>query len=145
MTALLDNVRREVEELHVFFTEWFHGTADRSQLEARFISHLHPDMIVIPPEGVVLKPADLQASFEKAFGSNPDFRIQIRDVEVRIQSDDLVLVTYTEWQTGARRSASANNARISTALMQLGDPILWLHLQETWLPEEIRAADPFEF
>jgi len=142
---MLNQVRHEIEDLHTFFTDWFNGVADQAQFSARVTSRLHPDFVIVPPDGSVLGVAELTNGFEQSFGTNSDFRIQIRDVVVRFQSGDQVLVTYTEWQSGAMRSTPSNNARFSTALLQIGTTIQWLHLHETWLPEGIRSADPFDF
>ncbi|MEM8975133.1 MAG: hypothetical protein AAGD43_23990 [Pseudomonadota bacterium] len=145
MSALLDEVRREIVDLHVFFTDWFNGKADRSKLEERFISRLHPDLIFIPPEGTILRAAHLKAGFEHSYGANPNFRIQIRDVEIQHDLGDYILATYSEWQVGAKASKQANNARLSSVVMAKGAPMIWVHLQETWLPEDVRAAGSFDF
>lgn len=141
----LETVTNEIVGLHDFFAAWFNGTADRDQLDPRFLSRLHPDIQFIPPEGQVMSRAMLQAGFDQSYGSNPDFRIAIRDVDIRYEHGDHVLATYTEWQTGAARSALANNARITTVLMEMTKPVTWLHLQETWLPEAVRSAGSFDF
>lgn len=145
MTSVTDTVRHEIEELHVFFTDWFNGTIDPSALETRLLARLAPEFVVVPPNGSLMTVKDLAGSIRQGHGANPDFRIQIRDVTVRFNAGDHVVATYTEWQTGARNSDHARNARISTVLLKMGDPIQWLHLQETWLPEAVRAADPFDF
>ncbi|MDO6728238.1 hypothetical protein Q4544_14960 [Cognatishimia sp. 1_MG-2023] len=141
----LERVTNEIVDLHDFFTEWFNGSVNRDQLEPRFLSRLHKDLQFIPPEGFVMSGSALKNGFEQGYGSNPDFRIQIRDVDIRHERDGLVLATYTEWQTGAALSAHANNARVTTVLMEMTSPITWLHLQETWLPEAVRAAGSFDF
>jgi len=145
MRTLLEDVRREVVDLHDFFTDWFNGTADRALLERRFLSRLDPAFILIPPEGTVLEAADIRSAFQHAFGMNKGFRIQIRDVTIQRDMEAHVLATYTEWQTGAQQSALADNARITTVLMEKGTPFTWLHIQETWLPEDVRAAGSFDF
>ena len=53
MTAL-EIVTKEIVDLHDFFTEWFNGTADRGQLEPRFLSRLHENVQSIPSEGQVM-------------------------------------------------------------------------------------------
>ncbi|WP_438730418.1 hypothetical protein ACR9YC_04450 [Parasphingorhabdus sp. DH2-15] len=141
----LETVTKEIVGLHDFFAAWFNGTADRDQLHPRFLSRLHPEILFIPPEGQVMNRAILQAGFDRNYGSNPDFRIAIRDVDIRYQHGDRILATYTEWQTGATRSALANNARITTVLMEMTKTVTWLHIQETWLPEAVRSAGPFNF
>ncbi len=145
MSTLLDDIRREIVDLHDFFTDWFNGSAAKDRLDAQVLPRLHPDFTFVPPEGVLMTRDHLAAGLRQAHGSNSGFRIQIRDVVVRHEIGNRVLATYTEWQTGARQSAKADNARFSTVLMELGDTVTWLHLQETWLPEDIRAAGNFDF
>ena len=119
--------------------------ADRSKLEERFISRLHPDLIFIPPEGNVLQVDQLKRGFKQSYGANPDFRIQIRDVEIRHDLGDYILATYTEWQIGAKATRQANNARLSSVVMAKGNPMIFVHLQETWLPEDVQAEGSFDF
>ncbi|MEO1554895.1 MAG: hypothetical protein AAFS01_00570 [Pseudomonadota bacterium] len=141
----LEAVTKEIVDLHDFFTEWFNGTVERDQLEPRFLSRLHDNLVFIPPEGRLMTGPMLKGGFDKGYGSNTNFRTQIRDIVVRHKDGDLVLATYTEWQTGATQSAMANNARVTTVLMELTAPVTWLHIQETWLPEAVRAAGSFNF
>ncbi|MEM7136106.1 MAG: hypothetical protein AAF500_05970 [Myxococcota bacterium] len=145
MSALLEEVRREIVGLHGFFLDWFHGSASREDLDTRFLSRLHPELVFVPPEGHVLLASALKGAFDTAHGTNPDFKIQIRDVAIRHVIDDHVLATYTEWQVGARTSPQTNNARFSTVLMKRGDPYQWLHIQETWLPKADQSAERFDF
>ena len=145
MSALLEKVQKDIVELHDFFTEWFNGTAAADQLDDQVLSRLHPDFTFVSPEGTLMTRDHLAVGLREAHGSNSDFRIQIHDVIVRYEMGNRVLATYTEWQTGARQSGEANNARFSTVLMEVGNPVTWLHLQETWLPEDIRAAGNFDF
>ena len=145
MSTRLDDVRREIVELHAFFVAWFHGAVARDQLEPRFLSRLDKDLMFIPPGGQMTGVGGLKAMFENGYGSNTGFNIQIRDVALRWEAGDTVLATYTEWQIGALTSQPANNARVTSALLKMGPPIKWLHIHETWLPEALRAADPFDF
>ncbi len=145
MTDFLKDVRREVVELHEFFVSWFNGSIDREELEPRFLSHLSADVEFISPDGVALGREQLKAGFEAAYGANLDFKIEIRDVKILKQFGEIMLVTYTEWQKGARASAQPQNARITTALIEMGSRLTWHHIHETWLPESVRQADPFAF
>ena len=92
-----------------------------------------------------MKGEHLAGGFQQGYGSSKDFRIQIRDVAVRHEMGNRVLATYTEWQVGAKLSEQVNNARISTVLIEMGKPIRWLHIQETWLPKAVREAGSFDF
>ncbi|AXT27088.1 hypothetical protein D1823_11175 [Ruegeria sp. AD91A] len=141
----LQIVTKEIVDLHDFFTEWFNGTVERDQLEPRFLSRLDENVVFIPPEGHIMTSDMLKGGFDRGYGSNKDFRIQIRDVTIRHEIGDLVMVTYTEWQIGAALSVEKKNARVSSVLMKMTDPVTWLHIQETWLPDALRAAGPFDF
>lgn len=143
--STLEKVRKEIVDLHDFFVKWFNGTADRDQLEPQFLSQLHENVMFIPPEGHAISGKMLKEAFDRGYGSNTDFKIQIRDVAIQHEINNIVLATYTEWQIGATQSAQANNARITSVLMEMGTPVTWLHIQETWLPEAIRSAGSFDF
>ena len=69
-------------------------------------------------------------------GANPDFEIEIYNVQICGTSPEmgLVLATYTEMQRGARNTTPADNARISTVLLQRDAEtgrFTWLHIHET--------------
>ena len=146
MTTSLDSaVRGEVETLHRHFVGWFTGALDETQFEACVVRRLDPEIVFISPEGVVMGFEALVASLRRGHGTNPDFRIAIRDVTVRALSQSHVIATYQEWQRDARASAAPNNARIATAVFAAGPPLRWLQVHETWLPAAVAAAGPFDF
>ncbi|MDD9933976.1 MAG: DUF4440 domain-containing protein [Myxococcales bacterium] len=133
------DVEREVIELHEFFVDWFNGTcsSDDATFEQRFGAHLTEGFYYVMPGGIQLTRASLQDSLRQAHGSNPDFRIQVRNVSVRFEGRDAVLATYTEHQQGARNSERSDNVRLSTVLfVRDGDRLRWHHIQETWAPTD---------
>jgi len=145
MNILLDDVRNEIINLHDFFVSWFNGTVRQDELDSRFLSRLDKNLTFIAPEGSVFSVSDLATNFQQAYGINKEFRIQIRDVKICQTMTDHILVTYTEWQVGAKASEKSSNARITSALLTKTKPFKWLHIQETWLPESVRSADSFNF
>ncbi len=145
MSDLEAAIRTEIEDLHVFFVDWFTGAAPKEQLETRFGRAMDADVLFVSPDGVRLSCADLMTGIAEAHGANPGFRIAIRDVKMQREIGDLVLATYTEWQRGAARSGRADNGRLTTVLMTRNPPHRWLHVHETWLPEAEQAAGPYDF
>jgi len=141
----LQFVTKGIVDLHDFFTEWFNGTVERDQLEPRFLSRLDENAVFIPPEGQIMTVDMLKGGFDHGYGTNKDFHTQIRDVTIRHEFGELVMATYTEWQTGAAMSAEKKNARLSSVLMKMTDPVTWLHIQETWLPDDLREAGSLVF
>ncbi len=81
------------------------------------------------------------------YGSNPDFRIKIRDIRVNHIDGNMAVVNYQEWQKAAKDSDQPNNGRITTMVLRErpsgGVEILQVH--ETWLPEDMVATGDFDF
>ncbi|WP_299948871.1 hypothetical protein [uncultured Ruegeria sp.] len=143
--SVLETVRYEITDIHEFFADWFNGNIARDQLESRLLSRFDDCVTYISPEGHVVGSGALRTMFENSYGANTGFKIQIHDVAIRQQVGTIVLATYTEWQIGVSNSDPSNNARITSALIDMGPPVKWLHIHETWLPEKGRAAGSFDF
>ncbi len=142
----------EIIDLHRFFVQWFRGACEDSDrlFEHRLVSRFASDFQIITPGGALFEGAALWSAMRSAWGSNPDFKIEIREVrERRVSTARLVIASYEEWQKNALESTPANNARLSSALLELDDRaphgLRWLHLHETWLPANRVAADLFAF
>lgn len=138
-------VRAEIETLHEFFVNWFAGTSPPDSLHELVRTRFDPGFVIVPPSGTLLTLEDLVDGLQAVHGKNPGFRIAIRNVRLRHASGDLVLATYEEWQRNAKASQPPDNARISTALLRKSKSLQWLHVHETWLPETVRSAGPFDF
>lgn len=127
-------VRKSIEDIHVFFEDWFMGRVDAASLEAGFMRYLAPDFRYIPPGGPVVSRADLEVMFNQGHGTASDFKIEIHDVVIRWQSGTHVLASYTELQAGAAPPAAPRNARLSSVLMAKAAPLVWHYVQETQVP-----------
>ena len=95
-TIIEENVRTEVEALHRFFVGWFSGALDESEFETGFLNRFESEFLLIPPVGSLLTLSELTSSIRCAYGSNPDFRIAIRNVRVRQEFDGVIVATYEE-------------------------------------------------
>ena len=76
MANLTEAIRAEVEDLHVFFVDWFTGTAPRDRLETRFGAAMAKDVLFISPDGVQLSHAQLGIS-RRSHGFDTGFPRQI--------------------------------------------------------------------
>ena len=141
----LNLVQAEIESLHEFFCHWFGGTTPESVFESEFLTRFAEDLVFIPPAGRCLGLGDLSESVKAGYASNPNFRVQIRNVKIRRQFGEYVLATYEEWQRNALASTPPNNGRLATVLFHAGSHLSWLHIHETWLPRDVMDADLYEF
>lgn len=129
-------VRAEVEALHEIFVAWFAGTIAKERFESEILSRLDPGMTFIAPTGALLDYDALISMLRQRYGSNPDLRITIRNLQIRHVLDSHIVATYEERQFTARTSAPSETVRISTAVFAKAMPLRWLHVHETWMPEE---------
>lgn len=146
MNALIqEQVRIEVEDLHAFFCLWFAGKLPKTDFGSKFSSRFAEDLVFIPPVGKLLGLEELSTLIYKGYASNPEFRIQIREVSIEKVFGDYYLATYEEWQRNALASTPPDNGRIATVVFKSGDPLQWVHIHETWLPETIIATGDYNF
>lgn len=140
-----DIVRTEIEDLHNFFVGWFTGTFDINSFESGFLSRFDPDFLLIPPAGIILALDVLSTSIKNTYNTNPDFRIAIRNVKIRRVLENEIIATYEEWQRNALASTPPNNGRVATVVFKKTEPLQWLHVHETWMPEAVQSAGPYDF
>ena len=141
----MEHIKAEIEALHEFFVGWFSGSIPESAFDTDFRSRFVDNFLLIPPAGVVLDLESLCAGIREGYGSNPDFRIAIRNVQIRQEFGDYILATYEEWQRNALESTPPDNARVATVLFKKTQPLQWLHVHETDMPEDQVKAGSFDF
>ena len=143
-------IQAEVVQLHEFFVDWFNGTCEHSEayFDTHFVSRFDDEYQMVMPNGVLFTRATMFPEMYNAYGSS-QFKIQVRKIEARDVGADLSIATYEEWQKGALNSEPSNNGRVSSGLFRTDasapNGVRWVHLQETWLPAEVMAADTFDF
>jgi hypothetical protein len=128
--------RNEVEQLHMFFQDWFIGAAeDTDDNFARVAAVLAPDFMLISPRGHVHDRDDILGIIRDAHGQRAEgFRIWTSDFDVRVAQGPLCVATYREWQ----EADGEQTCRLSSVVFREHDStpnrVEWTHLHETWLP-----------
>ncbi|QDU69112.1 nuclear transport factor 2 family protein [Engelhardtia mirabilis] len=140
-------VTREIEEIHVAFTEWFSARtpADDATFERLVASRFEPGFTIVPPDGRAVAEEELLDGLRGAHGADAGLSIQIREVRVRHDLGDLVIATYEEWQSSDRPGRPPLTGRTSTAVLRRRvEGWGWVHVHETWLPTTELSGRPFE-
>ncbi|MEO0820446.1 MAG: hypothetical protein AAF074_08470 [Pseudomonadota bacterium] len=127
----------EIVRMHDFFGAWFRGDLAAAAFEPDCLSRLAPGFENVQPSGRVLTLADLMEPIRAARGTNPAFRIEIREPRLlgAYPEAGLIHASYVEAQFGARNTHPPDNLRRSTVLFAAeGDRLIWRHIHETAMP-----------
>ena len=149
MTLQTAQIESAIHDIHEFFTDWVGGRCpgDAETFQRNALDRISDDLVAIFPAGRRFGKEDFKGYMSSIYGSNPDFRIRIRDIRVNHVNDTMAVVNYQEWQKAATDSDQSNNGRITT--MVLGEKhsggVEILQVHETWLPGEVVAAGDFDF
>ncbi|MEO1053797.1 MAG: hypothetical protein AAFX87_24380 [Bacteroidota bacterium] len=126
-------VTKEIEEVHVFFEQWFKGVLPNSDESFnRLASVFSKSFSFVPPSGQELAGDIILSQIKGAWGSNREISIMIEEVKVLTQNQELVVARYVERQTTGNR----HTARLSTAVFKINkslpNQLEWLTVHETW-------------
>lgn len=132
--------REQIENLHSIFVCWFKGSKPKEELEKELIDRMTPGFSHIAPNGQFLKGiSNLLFNLSDKYNAYKpkDFDIQIDNVKIIWHVEDLVLVTYEEWQWWRDKDSNDDLikfGRLSSCLMrQRPKKFHWIHVHETWL------------
>ena len=147
-----DPVAKEIIELHVFFEDWFRGNCNDSErvFKKRLLSRMDIDFRIILPNGECFYGEQFWPEMRKAHGTNPKFKISLRNFSRKLQiGRKTIVANYEEWQKDASNSKPANNGRVSTAVFVADNAapngFKWVHAHETWLPAKIVSKEKFDW
>lgn len=138
-TPIDERCRAEVEDLHQFFEGWLSGALPNTEAAfERAERALGSGFRLIHPSGEGRSREEILTGLRQGHESQPELKIEIRDVRLRASGENLVLATYEEWQQSER----GPDGRLSTVAFhrdeQAPNRLRWVHVHETWIqaPEE---------
>ncbi|MER8993382.1 nuclear transport factor 2 family protein [Mesorhizobium sp. M0482] len=150
MSLQTKEIEATIHDVHEFFTDWVTGRCrgDDAMFKKNALDRISEDLVAIMPGGRAFGKKDFAGYMKSIYGSNPAFRIKIRDIRISHQSADLAVVNYHEWQRDAKDSDQPNNGRVTTMVVRdrgysRGPEILQVH--ETWLPADVVQSADFAF
>lgn len=134
-----DRCRKEVEELHRFFQDWFNGQLEPTDHNfQRFSGVMAEGFEILSPDGGRMTRSEILARVREGHGSSNDksFRIWIENYESRAIARDLLLVTYEEWQETGGEKRGRTSSAVFRSKSTTPNGVAWLHVHETWLPSK---------
>lgn len=124
---------RKIKELHVFIESWLKGSVEKNKMVFKYFEdELNNDFIIIQPNGKPQTKENIISGFWEAYGvRSTEFKIEIRNINNRLITDNICILTYEEWQIGEEKSG-----RLSTAVFKKplnSNHYYWFHLHENWI------------
>lgn len=142
---MVEQVEKEIVELHDFFQEWFHGQLPNTdEAFARFSGVMADELTFVSTGGQIVALTDLNAGIKANHGvwTGKSGKIWIRNPQIRARGRGWASATYEEWQ----EVEGTVRARVSTVLFRTApnrpNDIEWVHVHETWMPD--RQEPPVE-
>jgi hypothetical protein len=134
----IDSVRREIDDIHAFFENWFGGRVpqDERQFE-RFRRALAPSFSQVNPEGRLRDAGTILRDVWNNwhwFPGDPQFRIWIANTSIRhVLPGDHVVAVYEEWH----HYKDKDIGRACTAVLRpdasAPNGVLWLQMHESMM------------
>jgi hypothetical protein len=132
---MLEFLQNEISELHAFFEAWYRGTIkDTNAVFQRLSDVLAPEYLLITSEGYTLDRDQVLSVLRSAHAKRPDVKIFVKNIHLRIETEELIVMTYEEHGT----TEKGKKATLISAVLRKkpGSPngVEWLHIHEVNLP-----------
>ena len=128
---IADAAAAEIRRFHDVLVAWFTGQMNESEFDTAIADVLHPEFAWVSPSGQDISRDQILEGLKSGYGSNPEFRITVEDIELELCEGDLAVVSYVENQTGARNAPPVNTRR-SSVVFSLKPRLAWRYLHETY-------------
>jgi hypothetical protein len=134
----MENVTQEIVRLHEFFEDWMTGKLTRTDENfAQFADSLSTNFYIVTPSAQLTQKDVLLSRLYDTHNQRQNFRIWIKNVEVRHILEDVVVATYEEWQE--TEGDEKPNALLSTVVFTQDhtkpNNLLWQCVHETRLQQ----------
>lgn len=134
----MDNIEREIIELHQFFEDWMTGKLEQNQTNfTRVLDTMGENFYLVSPEGAIIDRATILDSVYNGYLSRPNFRMWIENTQIKHVLGDVVIATYEEWQEW--KETGKVTSRVSTVIFTVDNTrsngVVWQAVHETWLSE----------
>ena len=147
----MEMVKKEIEELHAGVVDWINGTCERSGavFDDIYAGHLDKAFVLVAPTGHRLSRDMVTNYIEGTHGSNPEFRIQISDIQVVFETNEMLAAHCLMWHKNANQSANSNLGRNLSAVFvkdsTMANGLKWVFAHESALPQEEMEAKAYNF
>ena len=126
---------KEISELHTFFEAWYRGAiANSDSVFHRLADVLAPEYILITSDGYTLEREQVLSFLRSAYSAKPDIDIWIKNIQLRIETAEILLITYEEHGTTGNKKRATLISAVLRKNPAKPNGVEWLHIHEVSLP-----------
>ena len=127
---------REINEFMHHIEAWANGRIPETEENiARLADVLAEGFMIVRPDARIITREDLLNWFRRSHGREPDIEVTIKNIELRHQFGDVLLVMYEEWkQVGDALPTGALGSALLRKKEDAPNNLEWAHVHEAELP-----------
>lgn len=128
------NYALEITELHQFFQDYFTGNIPVEAV-SRFDQTLAAGFTLIDSAMRTTEYTEIKQIIRGLHGQREGLRVWVENIVLRHEFEDLVIVTYEEWQATDEQKMQRASTVIFKKDSDAPNGLLWLHVHESGLHE----------
>ena len=133
----IENIEKEITELHQFFQSWYRGNIENSERSfSRLADVLAAEFALITPDGHMVERDQLLDLMRAEYATKPEIKIWVENFRLRISDQNVFIVIYEEHGIDkTREQVSLITAVLRENQKQLNG-LEWVHIGEVHIPSQ---------
>ena len=136
----MDNIEKEIHELHQFFESWYQGKIENSEQSfSRLADVLAAEFALITPDGHVVERKQLLDLMRAEYATKPRIRIWVEDCQLGFSDQNVYLVIYEAHGIDKGRKRISLITAVLRKNHKRENGLEWMHISEVGLPSQETA------
>jgi hypothetical protein len=130
----MDNIEKEITELHQFFESWYRGKIKNSEPGfSRLADVLAPEFALVTPDGHVVEREQLLDLMRAEYAAKPEIKIWIENYRLRFSDQNVYIAIYEEHGIDKNRERVSLITAVLRKNQQQVNGLEWVHIGEVHL------------
>ena len=132
----MENIEKEISELHQFFESWYRGNIENSERSfSRLADVLAAEFALITPDGHVVERKQLLNLMRAEYATKPEIKIWVENCQLRFSDQNLFVVIYEEHGIDKGRKQESLITAVFRKNQKQVNALEWVHIHEVHLPK----------
>ena len=127
----MENIEKEITELHQFFESWYRGNIENSERSfGRLADVLAAGFALITPDGHVVEREQLLDLMRAEYATKPEIKIWIENCQLRFSDQNVFVVIYEEHGIDKDRKQESLITAVFCKNQKQVNGLEWVHIHE---------------